>query len=260
MDLRSLRKRITPTSWSVENRRRWRDRWLRRFGVTRSHEPEILANRPEWRLTSLLKFVVADRVLAGEEFTFMQIGAYDGVGDDDLRDLIVRHGLRGAVIEPQPNAYARLVENYRSQPQVTPLCAAISDAEGMQTLFHPRTGDAMTASFDRGHLLRHGIAAEDIAEQAVPCHTVASAMRVVGIDDLDLLQIDAEGHDHRIIKSINFTRLRAKLIRFEYRHIPPAEIDRCIELLAEWGYRFIIEEKDIIACLECQHATAALAA
>ena len=60
--------------------------------------------------------------------TFLQIGAFDGVGDDDLRELIWRHRLRGVLVEPQPAAFARLKETYAEQPDVTLLQAAIARA------------------------------------------------------------------------------------------------------------------------------------
>jgi hypothetical protein len=62
-----------------------------------------------------------------------------------------------------------------------------------------------------------------------------------------MIQIDAEGYDWPIIRSIDFTRIRPRILRFEYRHMSDADADECIAHLASHGYRFILESHDIIA-------------
>src|SRR5262249_28980307 len=169
--------------------------------------------------------------------------AFDGVGEDDLRELVTTHNLRGVLVEPQPAAFARLQHTYRNQRQVTLLQAAIAETEGTRDLYCHRTHASMAASFDRQHLRKHRIAERDPVAQAVPCHTVESALRVAGLPDVDLIQIDAEGYDWPIIRSIDLSRIRPRMIRFEYRHMTDADADACIGHLAAHGYRFLLESK-----------------
>jgi FkbM family methyltransferase len=190
---------------------------------------------------------VGERLLRNSDLTFLQIGAFDGVGDDDLRDLIKTHRLRGALVEPQPAAFARLQETYADQPQVVLLQAAIAEREGARPLYVRRSKTSMAASFDRGHLRRHGIADHDIGVIQVPCHTVASALRCAGLETVDIVQIDAEGYDWPIIRSIDFERIRPAIVRFEFRNMRPRDADACLTHLSERGYRFLIEPRDIIA-------------
>ena len=49
----------------------------------------------------------------------MQIGANDGVLDDPLRELITTHHLRGLLIEPLPDLFATLAENYKGETQLS---------------------------------------------------------------------------------------------------------------------------------------------
>ena len=105
----------------------------------------------------------------------------------------------------------------------------------------------MAASFDRKHLLKHGILDRDIVVQPVPCHTVESALRAAGLQNVDLIQIDAEGYDGPIIRSMDFKRIKPRMIRFEYRHMSDADADACLAHLATNGYRFLLESNDIIA-------------
>jgi hypothetical protein len=115
----------------------------------------------------------------------------------------------------------------------------------------------MAASFDRQHLRKHGISDRDIIVQPVPCHTVESVLRLAGMTLVDLLQIDAEGYDWPIIRSIDFARVRPRMIRFEYRHMTDTDADACLAHLASQGYQFILELNDIIAVRDAAGSAAA---
>jgi FkbM family methyltransferase len=245
--LRELRRRLTPTWLRTDARRHRRNILFRRLGIQRCYTPPIVTRDPSLMLRSSLSFVVAHELLANPRMTFLQIGAFDGVGEDDLRELIVAHKLRGVLVEPQPIAFARLQQTYRNQPQVTLLQAAIAEQEGTREFYVTRGEASMAASFDRAHLRKHGIPDHEIVAQEAPCHTVESALRAAGLQQVDLIQIDAEGYDWTIIRSIDFSRLRPRILRFEYRHMTAADADACLMLLGEHGYRFVIEARDIIA-------------
>lgn len=247
MNFRAIRKKLTPGGFDLAARRRWRDLTLWRMGLARSYQPRVFVRRPDLRLPSVLKFLIASELRENADFTFLQIGAFDGVGNDDLREPVFRHRLRGILVEPQPVAFARLQETYADQSQVTLLNTAIADAEGTQTLYCPREGAATVASFDRRHLIRHGIDPGDIVGRDVPCQTVRSALAAGGLDRVDLLQTDAEGYDYHILRSVDFAELEPVIVRFEYRHMSGREVDEIVERLAGCGYRFITEERDITA-------------
>ena len=244
---REWRRRITPQWLRTDARRRQRNILLRRLGYQRCFTPPILIRDPSLGVRSSLRYVVANELMTNPRMTFLQIGAFDGVGEDDLRELVTKYNLRGVMVEPQPAAFARLQETYRNHRQVTLLQAAIAETEGTRDLYCHRSHASMAASFDRQHLRKHGIADQDIVARSVPCHTVESALRVAGLENVDLMQIDAEGYDWTIMRSIDFTHVRPRILRFEYRHMVDSDADACLNHLASHGYRFILESKDIIA-------------
>jgi FkbM family methyltransferase len=244
---REFRRRITPKWLSVDARRHRRNIIFRRLGIQRCYTPPIVTREPNLTVRSSLPFVVSHELLRNPRLTFLQIGAYDGIGEDDLRGLVFAHKLRGLLVEPQPNAFARLQHTYRNQPQVTLLQAAVAEAEGTRNLYCRRGEPSMAASFNIEHLRKHGISDDDIETLTVPCHTVESALRTAGLTHVDLIQIDAEGYDWPIIRSIDFAKLQPRILRFEYRHMTDREADDCLALLASHGYRFIMEARDIIA-------------
>jgi FkbM family methyltransferase len=248
VNARMIRHRLTPRWLQTDQRRRRRYILLRKLGLARCFEPPALIREPELRVRSALRYVVADHLLHDKNFTFLQIGAYDGVGDDDLRELIIEHRLRGVLLEPQPAAFAGLQATYHDQPQLTLLQAAIAEEVGTRELFTQRGEVSMAASFDRNHLRKHGVADDEIDSMPVACHTVESALAAAGLATVDLIQIDAEGYDYPIIRAIDFTRIRPSILRFEYRHMSDQQSDDCLALLAGHGYQFLVEERDIIAC------------
>jgi FkbM family methyltransferase len=247
MGLRELRRRLTPDWLATDARRQRRNVVFRRLGIQRCYTPPAIIRRPELLVRSWLPYVVAHELLGNREFTFLQIGAYDGQSDDDLRELVIRYALRGVLVEPQPAAFARLRDTYGDQPQVTLLQAAIADREGVRDLYCRRGDASMAASFDAGHLRRHGIPSADIVRLPVVCHTVESALRAAGLESVDLIQIDAEGYDWPIIRSIDFAKVRPAILRFEYRHMRSSDADECLDFLARDGYQFLLEARDIIA-------------
>lgn len=260
MDFRTLRRRFTPNWLSTDERRRWRNVLFRKLGIARCHLPPALVREPTLNLRSSLRYFVADQLLRDRAFTFLQIGAYDGRDDDDLRELVIEHRLQGVLVEPQPLAFARLQETYRNQPQLTLLQAAIAERPGTRNLYCRRDATSMAASFDRDILLKHGIPASEVVAVRVACHSVDTVLATAGLERVDLVQIDAEGYDYEIIRTIDFARIRPAIVRFEFRHLSNRDADACLALLAGHSYRFLVEGRDIIACRQTCGSRRSLAA
>jgi FkbM family methyltransferase len=192
-------------------------------------------------------------------FFFVQIGAYDGKEDDPIRQFVRERHWRGLLVEPQPDACNRLKQNYAGCPGLLFENAAISGREGVlpfyklkdeyASLFH---GDHRTlSSLDAEHILKHlskTAAAEDVlAVTQVASLTFASLLARHGIKRVNLVQIDAEGHDYDIIKTIDFSAVKPDIIRFEHAHIEAAGKDECIALLLTNSYKLVIGAYDITA-------------
>ncbi|MDA1054152.1 MAG: FkbM family methyltransferase [Planctomycetota bacterium] len=207
----------------------------------------MFVDHPDWRTVNLLQYVAADHLLRNGELSFLQIGAFDGVVVDDMRRVIENEHVRGILVEPQPVPFARLEKRYQGNQHLTLVNAAIDKTSGTRTLYTIPSGDSAGASFDRNHLLKHGIDSADIVEQEVPCLTINEVMQQAGFQTIDLLQIDAEGYDFELVKSIDFRQCSPAILRFEFSHLSRRDIDECLRMLAERGYHFIVEKFDVIA-------------
>jgi FkbM family methyltransferase len=232
------------------SRRIARDVLLRRLGVERSYRPPALFRHPDWNFAALLKLVVASYLRARPDFTFLQVGAFDGIVEDPIHPLVEEFGLRGVVVEPQASVLDSLEASYADHPQVRVVNAAVADANGTRDFYTTAGGPSRKASFFRPQLLKHGIPANQIETVQVRCATIASLLQEYGFDRCDLLQIDAEGYDSQIIRTIDFDAVQPLIVRFEQVHLTNADCEECIELLASHGFRFITERRDIIALRE----------
>jgi hypothetical protein len=78
----------------------------------------------------------------------------------------------------------------------------------------------------------------------VPCLTLESLCRKHGVEQLDLLLTDTEGYDGEILRQINFSRRRPRLLIYEHYHLAPAERSACRALVEGHGYETMEEGFD----------------
>jgi FkbM family methyltransferase len=189
--------------------------------------------------------------------TFVEIGANDGERHDHLRPFILERGWTGLMVEPLPDLFARLEANYAGIDRVTPVQAAVSAGDGTRTLYHlapdpdlPYWQD-MIASFERDVLLAHAgeIAGleERIVTTEVPTLTFASLCTRHGLDRVDLLVCDTEGHDWAILGTVDLDRHRPRLVIYEHFHLSPADRAAAREHFTAAGYRVLEEGFDTFA-------------
>src|SRR5262249_9456440 len=101
------------------------------------------------------------------DFTFIQVGAYDGITGDPIRPLVLSHpNWQGALIEPMPDAFAQLKNNYASMgAKLHFFNCAVSDNAGTIEL-HQITESEIArlglpdwsreiTSFDENHIRKH---------------------------------------------------------------------------------------------------------
>ncbi len=223
----------------------------------RKAKPKILRTQPDWEISSSLEFLTTHVIQQRDTpFFVLQIGAFDGDFDDPIAGLIRKYGWRGLLVEPQPRAFEQLRKNYSDQTQLTFENAAIGDHDGTVKLYTMKDATSPLASFEHRHLVRHAQQPNDIIEHQVCSLTLSSLLQRHGIQHVDLLQIDVEGYDGQIIRSIDSSVLNPPIIRYEHANLLEAERCACIELLASRGYRFLLEDSDTIAYHDAQRAAA----
>lgn len=190
--------------------------------------------------------------------TYLQIGANDGVSGDPIFPLIEKHSLRGILVEPQRDVFARLKANYSrfNLDDFQFVNAAISARDGFVPLYRiRRETDApeclhQLASFDREVLMAHArfddLQTEVVAEK-VQALTFDSLFRQIDSSYVDLLQVDTEGYDAEIIRLFDVPHRRPAIINFEHIHLDERAYQECIRTLRDERYKIWVGEQDTIA-------------
>ena len=156
------------------------------------------------------------------------IGANVGNTDNDpvWSILLKDNHLTAYLIEPNPKAYEKLVENCKPFPNVKCFNLAVANTDGTALLYvdnyHNSEGVSQHASCSYEQIM-HDHSEDEFLPTAVECKqvTLHSFLKGEGIEDQDikLLVIDTEGYDEQIIKSINFDLVKVNAVIFEYSHI-----------------------------------------
>lgn len=213
-----------------------------------------------WRLAcneapDVLALVIESRLGAVPHPFLVQIGANDGVRDDDLRPHLLTGRWSGILVEPQPGPFARLQRNYAHIEGLAFENCAISSAPGTLTLygFSGHAGDAQLDVFtrtDRDFIARLGAELEidgEIERFDVPASTYAELLARHGSPRVDLLVIDTEGHDGEILRSLDLRTAGPPVIQFEHMNLSARERLGCYRLLVEHGYRLLPHRRDTVA-------------
>lgn len=222
------------------------------------------------RIRDVLTRRRAPRPLAGPELIrafaatypeafFVEIGANDGIKHDHLRPYILSSAWRGVMVEPVPYLFERLQANYAGIDRIAFENVAIADRDGDLPFYYvvdasqdereslPEWYDGI-GSFSREKLLAHGKDIPDIADRIVAedvkAVTFESLCRRQGQSEVNLVLIDAEGYDAEILRNIDFSVRRPRLLIYEHFHLPPAERTACRSMLAAAGYQTMEEGFD----------------
>ena len=198
--------------------------------------------------------VETDRLLALFADVFpdayvVQIGANDGFTSDPLAEAFSKTRWSGLLVEPVPHLYETLAARYRDRPGVRIERAAVSTHDGEAPLYRLRTVPGKTpewfsqlATLNREVLLKHRSSIPEIEslliEEPVPTLRLETLLTRHGVSRIDLLVIDAEGHDSEILHALDFTRFRPVLVMFEHQHLSANDKAGAYALLAKQGYSF----------------------
>ena len=192
---------------------------------------------------------------------FVQVGSCDAAFGDPMIDYVLSWGWRGVMVEPVPHVFRKLRARHGRNPRLTLENVAIGRSEGprpfycLEPLAQPPSPfwDQM-GSFSREHLEKHerylpGLS-RHIRQIEVPCVTLTALLKKHGIAALNILQIDAEGHDYEVLRSLDFAYCTPAILLFELGHLPRAERESCMEFLEQRGYRAVHEARDCFALHE----------
>jgi putative sugar O-methyltransferase len=221
-----------------------------------------------WRLRRIRRRLAGPKLIAAfaqahPRATFVEVGANDGKQHDHLRPHILRRGgWTGVMVEPVPYVFERLRRNYEGVSGVTLVNAAIAGRDGRVPFFHlrdasPKERSALpdwydgVGSLSRAAVLSHAPQMPDLEERLVESEvealTFATLCERNGLDRVDLVVVDAEGHDWEIVRTVDLERHRPRLVVYEHFHLSQADRAAARAHLEAAGYRTMEEGFDTFA-------------
>jgi FkbM family methyltransferase len=232
---------------------------LRRLGYTIQKTQPNQHRFPEIDVFSHLARDLNSR-RKGDVFV-LQVGANDGVRADPVRPLVTEFPWHGLLIEPQPFVYQKLIENYAGYDRLQFADILISNnQESQATLFVPRAKldeDRLRltglAGLERNSLVERmkqiGLGENDytIEEITARSATLDDLLIERNVDRVDVLVIDAEGHDFNILTTLDFDRFKPSLIMMEFFHLSNAQQGECLQFLSDRGFRMTKVLGDLVA-------------
>ncbi len=202
----------------------------------------------------LMGLAIACEINKDDNFFFVQIGANDGISNDPLYQYVLDYSLSGLLVEPLPGVFKELVRNYRGYNQLRFENCAISDKDGETIVYRPKgqVADGLEhqkTSLNPQYVKKHHWVRE-IVEVRVFTLTFESLMRKHRIQNISLLQIDAEGYDFEILKQAFDTGVRPKILHFETSHLSSVNKRACRTFLVKHGYQYAETATDTLAILK----------
>jgi FkbM family methyltransferase len=190
----------------------------------------------------------------GGDVRFIQIGANDGLQEDPVRAWITTYPWSGVLVEPQPSLVSVLRTLYVDNPRIIVEQALVSNKSGKAKFYYFKTGEMnVVASMSRAAIETHRHSVKDfdaaLAEVELDCVTFPDLLAKHRMERVDFLQIDAEGHDLEILKTIDLDRLRPPVICYENCNLSSEDAIICRTMLSQHGYSFANFLGDTVACL-----------
>mgnify|MGYP000854727544 CR=1 FL=1 len=194
-----------------------------------------------------------------QPFYFIQVGAHDGLKNDPINKYIKKYNWHGILIEPQQDIFYKLKENYKEfSKNLIFENIAISSAKNEIELYRSKSGNKSTVASVRKNITKRQLKAGDkeLHSVKVKCTSLNNLINKHSVIKIDLLQIDTEGYDFEVIKTLELENLKPKIIHFEFGHLTPKECNDLVKYLSlhnysiHWGGR----EGDSIAILEYEKA------
>lgn len=193
--------------------------------------------------------------------SFLQIGSNDGVQSDPLRDLILKNRFwRGVFVEPVPFLWEHLRTNYRDKKRFAFENVAVGEKDEFRTFYY--LGEEVyqaipglsqwtrgIGSFNREHLLEHlePSAWPFIRAEELECVTLRTLLDRNGLTLLDVLHIDTEGYDYKVLSQYDFGTHRPAVVLYEHVHLDDKERELAQALLREHGYQLEEFRSDTLA-------------
>lgn len=196
--------------------------------------------------------------LRGSDVFMLQVGAMDGKTFDPIHEYVNRFGWGGLLVEPIEEFYKQLCATYAANPNMRFANVAIADHTGKTTMHRvaaqhidnnevPKWARGVSSIYNNRNALDFEAIRPYVVQQKVACTTLPDLLSQYEVATIDLLQIDTEGYDYRVLKQLDFEKYHPLVIHMEIVNLPPEEQAACKQLLDKQGYLHAKMGYDLLA-------------
>ncbi|XP_068246101.1 protein Star-like [Palaemon carinicauda] len=191
-----------------------------------STKPYLLSNpnRKHFTFMEQSKFVGNLYGPGKREGFFVEVGALDGEESSSSLYLERELGFKGLLIEPNPVNYKKLLSKNRK-------------AYCLQAALSPTTSSAellFTGSGQQGHLTQKDNS-NAIHVKSFPFYSIISAL---DISFIDVFNLDIEGFEFKVLKTIPFNKVKVGIWIIEHLNIPEPKPE-LVKFMTDLGYKLI---------------------
>ena len=169
----------------------------------------------------------------------IQIGSNDGKRFDSLNKFIKKFSPVSLLVEPIKKDFFDLKNNYKNQKNIFFENSAVSINDSMNYLYKVKDTKIKfydehikgISSFEIKHLIKHGVSKSHIVKEPVNSISINELLNKHSFSQLDLLMVDAEGYDGKIIIDFLSNISLRPIIIFEYIHIDHITFKKLLDLL-----------------------------
>lgn len=194
----------------------------------------------------------------GKDVFLLQIGAMDGKTFDPIHEYVERFHWMGLMVEPIKEYFLQLQDTYRHNPRIAYANVAIAEQSGTAIMHRiptdnivnkdvPKWGLGAASLYADRNALGFDAVRPFVVQEEVICVTLPQLLQSYDIGRVDILQIDAEGHDYHILKQMDFERYHPRVIHLEIVNMPKGEQTACKKWLDRFGYIHIKAGYDLLA-------------
>lgn len=201
-----------------------------------------------------------ERAIAEQDgdFNIVQIGANDGNRNDPVQRYARRPGIRSLLVEPVPEYYDQLRQNYRDVAGATFAPVAIDSSVGSTQMWavdpHSRLRGSSTMHREVLDKAAWITGDKDINRITHPIEvrtlTVPRLLTDYGFPSVDWLVVDTEGHDKVVLDQVTpelVTETGLRCVLWERMHLPKSEQRELKERFQDMGFSTTDFRRDTFA-------------
>lgn len=174
----------------------------------------------------------------GEKFIALECGAADGLYLSSCKFFEESRGWQCINIEPDPDLFKDLTKN---RPKSININAALSDASGEHEFTRTIWPDGKIEVAGSLHHCQKQIDQlrdwwkATLVKTKVKCLTYPQLLSKIGVDHIDLMVLDVEGHEAQVLSSFSKDVPMPRILCVETDWVTTKEID---DILLPIGYQF----------------------